>query len=107
MSNIINSSDSNFQADVLDSNIPVLVDFWATWCGPCKAIAPVLEELANDYAGKVKIVKVDVTENQEVFASFGLRSIPALLMFKNAQMVAQQIGAVPKAQLQALIDSNI
>lgn len=107
MSNIVNTTDANFQADVLQSEIPVLVDFWAAWCGPCKAIAPTLEELANEYEGKVKIVKVDVTANQDVFASYGLRNIPALLFFKNGEVVAKQIGAVPRAQLQGLIEANM
>lgn len=107
MSNIVNTTDANFQADVLQSEIPVLVDFWAAWCGPCKAIAPTLEELANEYEGKVKIVKVDVTANQDVFASYGLRNIPALLFFKNGEVVAKQIGAVPRAQLQGLIEANL
>lgn len=107
MSNIVNATDASFQADVLQSDVPVLVDFWAAWCGPCKAIAPTLEELANEYQGKVKIVKVDVTANQDVFASYGLRNIPALLFFKNGEVVAKQIGAVPRAQLQGLIEANM
>lgn len=107
MSNIINTTDANFKSDVLDSEIPVLVDFWAEWCGPCKAIAPVLEDLANQYQGKVKIVKVDVTANQETSVLYGIRSIPALYMFKHGEVVAQQIGAVPRAQLAGFIEANV
>lgn len=105
--NIVNTTESNFQADVLDANTPVLVDFWAGWCAPCKAIAPVLEVLANEYEGKVKIVKVDVTQSQSIAADYNIRNIPALLMFKNGEVVAQQIGALPKSKLAAFIDENI
>ena len=104
---IINTSDEQFKSDVLDSDTPVLVDFWAAWCAPCKAIAPVLEDLSNEYAGKVKIVKVDVTACEETAVNYNIRNIPALLMFKNGEVVAQQIGAVPKSKLTAFIDDNI
>ncbi|TXJ08391.1 MAG: thioredoxin TrxA [Acinetobacter sp.] len=105
--NIINTTDDNFQADVLASDTPVLVDFWAGWCAPCKAIAPILAELANEYNGKLKIVKVDVTTAEATAVNYNIRNIPALLLFKNGEVVAQQVGAVPRSKLVDFIDSNI
>ncbi|MBF7686775.1 thioredoxin [Acinetobacter rathckeae] len=107
MSNIVNTTDSQFQSDVLESQTPVLVDFWAAWCGPCKAIAPVLEDLSREYEGKVKIVKVDVTSCEETAVNYNIRNIPALLLFKNGEVVAQQVGASPRSKLVSFIDDNI
>ncbi len=106
MSTIVNTTDANFAADVLQSDLPVLVDFWATWCGPCKAIAPVLEDLAGEYDGKLRIVKVDVTQCEQSASDYNIRNIPALMVFKNGQPVATQIGAVPRSKLTAFIDQN-
>lgn len=92
-------SDSNFESEVLKSNVPVLVDFWATWCGPCKMIAPVVEEIAKEYAGKVKVVKVDVDSNPETSMKFSIRSIPTIMIFKGGKVVEQLIGAMPKKNL--------
>ena len=100
-------SDASFDADVLKSTQPVLLDFWAEWCGPCKMIAPSLEALATEYAGKVTIAKMNVDENQAVPAQFGIRGIPTLILFKDGKQAATKVGAVSKAQLAAFIDSSI
>lgn len=92
--------DSSFKTEVLDSPTPVLVDFWATWCAPCRAIAPSLEQLASEYKGRVKIAKVDIDENQQIAQQFGVRSIPTLLLFKGGKVVDQIVGAVPKTKLE-------
>lgn len=92
-------SDSTFEAEVLNSPEPVVVDFWAEWCGPCRMIAPALEELAQELGGQVKIVKLNIDENQRTPAQYGVRGIPTLLMFKNGQVIAQRVGLLPKAQL--------
>ena len=96
-------TDANFDRDVLQSDIPVLVDFWATWCAPCKAIAPLLDTVADEYAGKVKVGKVNVDENQGTPGKYGVRGIPTIILFKNGVVVDQVVGAVPKSQLDALI----
>ena len=96
---IVHTSDANFQADVLDSKIPVIVDFWAPWCGPCKAIAPVLEKLANHYDGKLKIAKMNVDENKSVLMGLGIRGIPALVLYSEGKVASQHIGAAPEATL--------
>jgi thioredoxin 1 len=92
-------SDKSFQADVLQSKEPVLVDFWAEWCGPCRAVAPVLEEVAGDLKGKLKIVKLNVDENPETAAKYGIQSIPTLMIFKNGEIAARHLGASPKAKI--------
>ena len=104
---IIYVSDASFEADVLQSDKPVLVDFWAEWCGPCKMIAPILEEVAKEYDGKIMIAKMDVDANQAVPAKFGIRGIPTLILFKNGAVAAQKVGALAKGQLTSFIDSNI
>ncbi len=99
--------DSTFKNEVIDSKTPVLVDFWATWCAPCRAIAPSLEELATQYKGQVKIAKVDVDENQQIAQQFGIRSIPTLLVFKGGKVVEQLVGAVPKTKLEDALKKHL
>ena len=99
-------TSANFEAEVLRSTEPVLVDFWATWCPPCRMIAPAVEELASDFAGKAKVAKLDVDESPEVAQRYGVQSIPTLLVFKGGQVVEQRIGALPKAEMARMLDAH-
>ncbi len=104
---IKHTSDASFDADVLSSDKPVLVDYWAEWCGPCKMIAPILDEVSKDYDGRLQIAKMNVDENRDVPAKFGIRGIPTLMLFKGGQLAATKVGALSKAQLTAFIDGNL
>ncbi|AEG93440.1 thioredoxin TrxA [Ramlibacter tataouinensis] len=100
-------SDSSFEADVLQSDKPVLVDYWAEWCGPCKMIAPILDEVSASYRDKLQVAKMNVDENRDIPAKFGIRGIPTLMLFKGGQLAATKVGAMSKAQLTAFIDQQI
>ena len=100
-------SDASFEGDVLKSTSPVLVDYWAEWCGPCKMIAPILDDVSKEYAGKLKVAKLNIDDNQETPAKFGIRGIPTLMLFKNGNVEATKVGALSKSQLTAFIDSNL
>ncbi len=100
-------SDDSFEADVLQSTQPVLVDYWAEWCGPCKMIGPILEEVATSYEGKLQIAKMNVDENRDIPAKFGIRGIPTLMIFKDGQLAATKVGAMSKSQLTAFIDQQL
>ena len=104
---IVYTTDAKYENDVLKSSVPVLVDYWAEWCGPCKMIAPILDEVAGDYQGKLKIAKVNVDENQQVTQKYGIRSIPTLMIFKDGNVQAQKVGAMSKSQLAAFIETNL
>jgi thioredoxin 1 len=104
---IIHVTDDSFSAEVLKSTQPVLVDYWAEWCGPCKMIAPVLDEVAREYSGRLKVAKLNIDDNQTTPASFGVRGIPTLMLFKNGNVEATKVGALSKSQLTAFIDSNL
>ena len=105
--NIVNVTDGSFEADVLKSDVPVLVDYWAEWCGPCKMIAPVLEEIAKEFDGRLKVCKLNIDENNETPPKFGIRGIPTLMLFKNGNAEATKVGALSKSQLAASIEANL
>ena len=105
--NIKHVSDASFEKDVLQSQTPVLVDYWAEWCGPCKMIAPVLEDLARDYAGKLTVAKLDIDANPSTPGKYGIRGIPTVILYKGGQAHAQKVGALTKSQLTAFLDSNL
>ncbi len=105
--NIVNVTDDSFEEDVLNSDQPVLVDYWAEWCGPCKMIAPILEEIATEYSDRIKIAKLNTEDNQKTSLKYGIRGIPTLMIFKNGNVEATKMGAVSKSQLAAFIDSTI
>ena len=105
--NVFEFTDQNLDSDAEKSDVPVLIDFWATWCGPCKAIAPVIEEIAHEYNGKVKVGKIDVDQNQNTAMKYGVRSIPTLLIMKDGKVVNQIVGAVPKGNITDILDEII
>jgi thioredoxin 1 len=107
MSDISHVTDDSFESEVLNSDVPVLVDYWAEWCGPCKVIAPVLEEIASEYQGKMKICKLDIDANESTPPKYGIRGIPTLMLFKGGSVEATKVGALTKSQLTAFLDSNI
>lgn len=104
---ITHTSDADFEKDVLNADTPVLVDYWAEWCGPCKMIAPILDEVSRDYGGRLKVVKLNVDDNQSVPARYSIRGIPTLMLFKNGAQVETKVGALSKSQLTAFLDSNL
>ena len=105
--NILHTSDEGVDTDVLQSDKPVLVDYWAEWCGPCKMIAPILEEVASEYGEKIKVCKMNIDENQETPPRYGIRGIPTLILFKTGEVAATKVGALSKTQLQSFLDDNI
>ena len=107
MSNVSDVTDATFEQEVLKSQLPVLVDFWAPWCGPCRAVAPVVEEIANEYTGKLKVLKINTDENPKTAQSYIISGIPSLMVFKNGQPVEQVIGAVPKSTLSSAVNKHI
>ena len=107
MSNLGEVTDANFETEVLKSQLPVLVDFWAPWCGPCRAVAPVVEEIANDYNGKLKVLKLNTDENPKTAQAYRISGIPSLMVFKNGQPVEQIVGAVPKATISQAVEKHL
>jgi thioredoxin 1 len=107
MSNIVHATDSSFDNDVMKSDLPVLVDFWAEWCGPCRMLSPILDDIAKEYSGKIKVVKVNVDESNQTAAHYGVRGIPTILLIKSGQVIGTKVGNLPKSQLTSFIDSNI
>jgi len=105
--NIINVTDSTFDDEVIKSELPILLDYWAEWCGPCKMIAPILDDIANEYIGKIKVAKINIDDNPNTPAKFGVRGIPTLMIFKSGSIEATKVGALSKSQLSAFIDSTI
>jgi thioredoxin 1 len=105
--NILHLSDDSFEQDVIKSSDPVLVDYWAEWCGPCKMIAPILEEIASEYGGRIKVAKLNIDDNPQTPPKYGIRGIPTLMLFKDGNVEATKVGALSKSQLTAFIDSNI
>ena len=107
MSSIKQVSDSSFEQDVLKSDLPVLVDYWAEWCGPCRMIAPILEDVSRDYSGRVQVAKLNVDDNQSIAQRFGVRGIPTLMLFRNGAVIGTSVGALSKSQLTLFLDSHL
>ena len=105
--NVSHTSDANFEAEVLKSDTPVLLDYWAEWCGPCKMIAPILDEVAEDFKGRVKVVKINIDENAQTPRKYNVRGIPTLMLFKGGDVAAQKVGALSKSQLAAFLEANL